>query len=73
MTPKIEHTRKLQKVDRCSEMTDVRPEFLNVSILSKHTAVAIETITMKSFQLVTLFALIAASMAFSPNQVPSSE
>jgi hypothetical protein len=30
-------------------------------------------VTMKSFQIVTLFALIAASMAFAPNQVPQGE
>ena len=28
---------------------------------------------MKTFQIVTLFALIAASMAFSPNQLPQGE
>lgn len=33
-----------------------------------------ETIsTMKSFQIVTLFALIAAAMAFAPNQVSQGE
>ncbi len=28
---------------------------------------------MKTFQLVTLFALIAAAMAFAPNQAPKGE
>jgi hypothetical protein len=28
------------------------------------------SITMKTFQIVTLFALVAASMAFAPNQLP---
>jgi hypothetical protein len=28
---------------------------------------------MKNFQIVTLFALIAAAMAFAPNQVPQGE
>jgi hypothetical protein len=29
--------------------------------------------TMKTFQFVTLFALIAAAMAFAPNQVPQGK
>ena len=29
--------------------------------------------TMKTFQIVTLFALIAAAMAFAPNSVPQGE
>ena len=28
---------------------------------------------MKTFQVITLLALVAASMAFSPNQIPQSE
>ena len=28
---------------------------------------------MKTFQIVTLFALIAASMAFAPSQIPQGE
>ena len=40
---------------------------------ARRIIVAAYQLTMKSFQLVTLFALIAAAMAFAPNQAPQSK
>jgi hypothetical protein len=33
----------------------------------------VSTATMKTFQIATLFALIASAMAFAPNQTPQGE
>jgi hypothetical protein len=39
----------------------------------KETRVFIETVTMKTFQLATLFSLVAAAMAFAPQQLPQGK
>jgi hypothetical protein len=41
-----------------------------LTLRPKHQIVAI---TMKTFQIISFFALIAASMAFAPNQVSQGE
>ena len=60
----------------CTESSWTTRTFFGPSSLSTSLSLALaetNTSTMKTFQIVTLFALIAASMAFAPNQVSQGE